>query len=32
MAKVADHVKVKHKVAIPTDTIVNFVKTKVRRT
>jgi len=29
---VADHVKAKHKVAIPTDTIVNFVKTKVRRT
>jgi predicted small metal-binding protein len=29
---VADHVKARHKVAVPTDTIVNFVKTKVRRT
>jgi hypothetical protein len=29
---VAAHVKEKHKVAVPTDTIVNFVKTKVRRT
>jgi len=32
IAKVAEHVKKKHKVATPTDTIVNFVKTKVRQT
>jgi len=32
IAKVADHVKSKHKVAMPTDTIVNYVKTKVRHT
>jgi len=32
IAKVAEHVKDRHKVAVPTDTIVNFVKTKVRRT
>ena len=32
IAKVADHVKAKHRVAMPTDTIVNFVKTKVRQT
>lgn len=32
MAKVADHVKKKHKVQTTTDTIANFVKTKVRQT
>jgi len=32
IAKVADHVKAKHKVSMPTDTIVNYVKTKVRQT
>jgi len=32
IAKVADHVKKKHRVATSTDTIVNFVKTKVRQT
>jgi len=30
MAKVADHVKKKHKVETTTDTIANYVKTKVR--
>jgi predicted small metal-binding protein len=31
MAKVADHVRKKHKVQIPTDTIVNFVRSKARQ-
>jgi len=31
MRKVADHVIKVHKVKTPTDTIVNFVKTKIRR-
>ncbi|MDP9403328.1 MAG: DUF1059 domain-containing protein [Actinomycetota bacterium] len=30
MRKVADHVRKVHKVQTPTDTIVNFVKTKIR--
>ncbi len=30
MAKVAYHVKKKHKVETTTDTIANYVKTKVR--
>jgi predicted small metal-binding protein len=29
--KVAEHVRKVHKVQTPTDTIVNFVKTKIRR-
>lgn len=32
MAKVAAHVKQKHAVAVTTDTIAKFVKTKVRHT
>jgi len=28
---VAEHVKSRHNVQTPTDTIVNFVKTKIRR-
>ncbi len=32
MAKVAEHVKKKHAVAVTTDTIASFVKTKVRHT
>lgn len=31
MRKVADHVRKVHKVQQPTDTIVNFIKTKIRR-
>jgi predicted small metal-binding protein len=31
IAKVAEHVRKVHKVNTPTDTIVNYVKTKVRR-
>jgi predicted small metal-binding protein len=31
MAKVAEHVRRKHKVAVTTDTIANFVRSKVRR-
>jgi predicted small metal-binding protein len=31
MQKVAEHVRKKHNVQQPTDTIVNFVKTKIRR-
>jgi len=32
IAQVAEHVKAKHRVNAPTQTIVNYVKTKVRRT
>ena len=32
MAKVADHVKQKHRVQTTTDTIANFVKKAVRHT
>ncbi len=31
MAKVADHVRKKHNVEIPTGTIVSYVKSKVRQ-
>ncbi len=31
MAKVAEHVRKKHKVAVTTDTIGNFVRSKVRK-
>ncbi len=31
MSKVADHVRKKHKVAVTTDTIGNFVRSKVRK-
>ncbi len=32
MAKIADHVRKKHGVKTPTDTIVNFVKANMRQT
>ena len=32
MAQIAEHVKVKHKVPVTTETIANFVKNKIRRT
>ncbi|MDQ6798886.1 MAG: hypothetical protein M3011_12885 [Actinomycetota bacterium] len=31
MGKVAEHVRRKHKVAVTTDTIGNFVRSKVRK-
>ncbi len=31
MAKVADHVRKKHGVKVPTDTIVNYVKSKSKQ-
>lgn len=31
MGKVADHVRKKHGVKVPTDTIVNYVKSKSRQ-
>ncbi|MDQ3573952.1 MAG: hypothetical protein M3378_12215 [Actinomycetota bacterium] len=32
MSKVADHVRTKHAVHTPTETITNFVRSAVRRT
>ena len=32
LAKIAEHVRHKHAVKTPTDTIVNYVRAKLRRT